>query len=309
MLDKKLILVIILSCVIYFILFFFGNFQETLFKINYFFVFLALVSTLINYLIRMFRFKYYLKVLDIPKEKSGLIFFSGLSMVITPGKIGEFLKSYLIKKINKTPISKSAPIIVVERLGDIMGLTVLCFLGSYIFFENIVWLILISGFLVFLIFCLKSEIIMGKIIKFLERIPKIKKYSSYFNTGQKGFNLLLNTKPLIFTIIISSFSWVFEGIALFFILKSLNIDFSILACIFIFSFSSLLGALSQLPGGLGAAEGSFFILFQQLGLSFTISSSLTLLTRLVTLWFGVFIGLISLILFNFTQEKFEKSRC
>ena len=56
---------------------------------------------------------YYLKLLDIKisASDSKSIFFSGLAMSATPGKLGELLKSYLLKKITDVPVSKSAPVI------------------------------------------------------------------------------------------------------------------------------------------------------------------------------------------------------
>jgi hypothetical protein len=50
-------------------------------------------------------------VRDLPKWDSFLMFFSGLAMVITPGKVGEWLKSYLLREVHGTPVARSAPIL------------------------------------------------------------------------------------------------------------------------------------------------------------------------------------------------------
>ena len=48
-------------------------------------------------------------------------------MAIT-GKIGELLKSYLLKMLTDVPISRSSPIIVAERLTDGIAMKVLVLL-------------------------------------------------------------------------------------------------------------------------------------------------------------------------------------
>ena len=54
--------------------------------------------TLGNYGLRYIKWEFYLKVVGIRgvrRRDSFLIFFGGLSMVMTPGKVGEWLKSFL----------------------------------------------------------------------------------------------------------------------------------------------------------------------------------------------------------------------
>src|SRR5690348_9488422 len=56
--------------------------------------------TLLNYGLRFVKWDYYLRCLDlrVPRLVSLKIFMAGLSMAITPGKVGELLKSYLLKR-------------------------------------------------------------------------------------------------------------------------------------------------------------------------------------------------------------------
>ncbi len=58
---------------------------------------------------------------------------SGLIMSITPGKVGELLKSYLVKEVTNEPISKTAPIIFAERITDFVSLLIIAIVGAYIF--------------------------------------------------------------------------------------------------------------------------------------------------------------------------------
>jgi uncharacterized protein (TIRG00374 family) len=66
------------------------------------------------------------------------------------------------------------------------------------------------------------------------------------------------------------------------------------AAVFVLSFSTAVGAVSALPGGLGAAEVSIAgMLTLILGMPPAEATSATVLIRLATLWFGVALGLIT----------------
>ena len=59
---------------------------------------LALAVTLANYVLRFARWHYYLRVIgvtNVPPRDSFLIFLSWFSLTMTPGKLGELLKSLL----------------------------------------------------------------------------------------------------------------------------------------------------------------------------------------------------------------------
>jgi uncharacterized protein (TIRG00374 family) len=62
--------------------------------------------------------------------------------------------------------------------------------------------------------------------------------------------------------------------------------------VFVLAFSTVIGAVSALPGGLGAAEASIAgMLALILNLSWDTSAAATLIIRFATLWFAVLIGL------------------
>src|SRR5262245_45600073 len=67
--------------------------------------------TVLNYVLRWLKWDYYLRRMGMDRgvnhTDSGLLFTSGMVMAVTPGKVGEVLKSYQLKQINGTPISAS----------------------------------------------------------------------------------------------------------------------------------------------------------------------------------------------------------
>ena len=89
----------------------------------------ALAST--NYVLRVLRWLLYLDALElrIPRGRAILCFFAGFAMTISPGKIGEVLKSYLLKRSDDIPVATTAPIVIAERLTDVLALLALVVVG------------------------------------------------------------------------------------------------------------------------------------------------------------------------------------
>lgn len=85
-----------------------------------------------NYLIRFGRWEFYLKRTGIclPLKESFYIFMSGLVMTVTPGKMGELIKSYLLKESRQVPLTRSGPIVLAERFTDLLAVYLLTLLGG-----------------------------------------------------------------------------------------------------------------------------------------------------------------------------------
>ena len=97
---------------------------------------IVLVLTAVNYGLRFLKWQFYLKTIGVegfPVRESALTYFAGLGMVVTPGKVGEWLKCYFLRELHGTPMSRSAPIVIAERLTDSLGLVILGAAGLFVF--------------------------------------------------------------------------------------------------------------------------------------------------------------------------------
>ena len=110
----------------------------------------ALLLSLAGYGLRVIKWELYLRALSIrlPLLPSVLCFFAGMVMSITPGKVGEVLKSFLLRQAYEVPVARSAPIVVAERLTDLMALLLLTSLG--VWSSGYGWGVLIAGTLLVL---------------------------------------------------------------------------------------------------------------------------------------------------------------
>lgn len=269
---------------------------------------LILGLTLFNYFWRFIKWQYYLGRLEIHIHwfQSLLIFLSGLSMAITPGKIGELLKSYLLKTSTDVPISRTSPIIVAERLTDGIAMIGLAMTGLILYRSG--WEVLLTlsilGLVVILI--IQNRQLSLALLGFGERMPFISRIAHLIRTFYESSYTLFQWRPLLLAILIGLISWSGECGALFFVYVGLGITISVdlfIKSMFILAVSSLVGSASGLPGGLGTADGSMLGLTHLLITSSkAIAGAATLLIRLCTLWFGLGLGVIALVLFRTTQH-------
>lgn len=257
---------------------------------------MILVLAPLNYLFRYMKWSYYLKLVgvEVDRKDSFLIFLSGLSMTITPGKIGEFLKSYLLKEKADVPISTTAPLVIGERVTDGMSVLILAGIGalSYDYGKNILILILLM-MLAFVLVVQSPPLVHG-VLRFFHQFPFFQRFRTFALNFYEHAYLILQWKPLLFSVGIGVVSWFFEGVVIYLTIQGLGFELPLLACVFIVSFSFIVGALSMMPGGLFAVEGSVVGLLLMMGLEKSTAVATTIITRFSTLWLGVAIGLIGL---------------
>jgi len=269
---------------------------------------LILGLTLLNYLWRFVKWQYYLNRLavNIHWSRSLLIFVSGLSMAITPGKVGELLKSYLLKRETGAAISRTSPIIVAERLTDGIAMLVLASVGLVLYRSGweILLVLLVLG--VTGIVIVQNRRLVLALLSVGERLPVVPRFAHMMRAFYESTYTLLRWRPLLLAILIGLVSWSGECGALYFVFAGLGVAATIdlfIKATFILAFASLVGSASGLPGGLGVAEGSVLGLSLLLvSTSAALGGAATLLIRFCTLWFGLGLGVVALVVFSSTQH-------
>ena len=242
---------------------------------------LALALTALNYLLRFWRWQRYLARLEIevPPARSFAIFVAGLTMTITPAKLGEVLKCGLLKRSFEIPVRRTAPIVLAERVTDATGVVVLAIAGGAGTSRWPLIALAIAG-VAAIVLVVRSPL--------LERFARL-------GEAPGAARALLETRLLVGMTALSAISWLCECLAAYVCVRGLNLDLSLADTIVVFSLGSLAGALSFLPGGLGVAETSMTGLMRVLGdVPKAAAAAATVLIRVATLWFAVALGLVGL---------------
>ena len=298
--DNRIIWVVIASVGLYGVFLFFSDFniiskQISNFKYEFLPLILLLVS--ISWTPLLVRWQILLKKnnINIPIKKSFLLFLGGMSMSITPGHVGELIKSQLIKTIYNIPRTKTAPIIFVEKFYDLTGAIIASIIGIIILGMDISIILISVSILIVIIFLIYYRPIFEFILK---RVTKTKFFSKYSENISDSYEIVRNsTTPQISSISfgLSVLYWIIISVAVHFILLSFGIEsISILKTISIYSSSVVIGAISFIPGGLGITEGSLIGLFSLEGIDISLALILSVMIRILTMWYSVSIGFICL---------------
>ena len=108
---------------------------------------------------------------------------------------------------------------------------------------------------------------------------------------------LIRLRRLIPAVGLSIVSWFCECIAFYLVLEALDITrfASFGDAVFIYAFSTLAGAITMMPGGIGLTEVSMTGLLLRLTscTDKSAAAAATIVIRLCTLWFAVAVGIIA----------------
>jgi uncharacterized protein (TIRG00374 family) len=260
---------------------------------------LILLVTSGNYLLRFVKWQYYLRqigVVGLKRVDSFLIYFSGLGMTVTPGKVGEWLKSYLLKEIHGTPVTKSAPILLAERLTDGLALLVIAIAGLAVFGHEYwpIAAIFAAGSLI-AIAVSRHRPASHALLRLAGRLPLVKQFVPHFEEFYESTYVVMNPKGVALMTGLSVGSWSFEVLAFYLTLVGLGVDGSLdtlFKAAFILPIATLAAAVLLTPGGLGVAETGITSLSENLlDVGKSTATVGTLIVRIATLWFGVVLGL------------------
>jgi uncharacterized protein (TIRG00374 family) len=262
----------------------------------------ALLLAFLNYLVRFGRWHYYLKVLglSVPLGHSFLVFLAGFSLTVTPGKLGEVVKALLLRESHGIAAARTAPIVVAERLTDLMGLILLACVGIFTFKADPRFLIVGAGLIAFGLVVISVEPIAAFFLRLCANTPGLRRIAPKLEEAYRTTAALLRPAPLVLGVALSTVSWFFECAAFWAVVHGFaGASVNLQAATFIYASMTVAGALSFLPGGLGVTEAGMLAMLAELatGCGRAVAAAATFVTRLCTLWFAVVIGIAALLIF------------
>lgn len=276
----------------------------------------VIALTLGNYVLRWFKWHIYLQVLGvkrISRTDSVLTFLSAFSMSLTPGKVGEVIKAIRVQRLTGTPVSRITAVIAAERITDGMAMIALAAIG-FLQFSHGRSLMAVAAMLgVGAVLLFRRPALLYAITGRLAGIPligsQVSKVVHHMEDFLDASNTLYAPRLVVGAVALGTFSWFFECFALYLILIGIGLQPTwtlLLVATFVLSVSSVLGALSMLPGGLGVVEASMagllLLLIEDPGFTHGDAAAATLLIRFATLWLAVLLGVVALLVLQ-RREK------
>lgn len=261
---------------------------------------IVLLLSAANYYFRIVRFNWFSKKVaqrPIRSDMNAMIFLSGLSMNLTPARVGEVIKAYFQRQFFGESFARMAPIVFCERLTDSLAMLLLMSVGVLTFRMGFWMFLILASIVLVVMFLLHRRDLAKKVIPIVEKFPLGKKFSSPLRRALSASYELTAISSMSYGTFLGVIAWALEASGLWVLIGALGIPMTLSTLyhtLFIFSVSAAAGFISIIPAGLGINELSTIGLLEQLiGMPYSAALVATFAFRLVTLWFGVLLGLVS----------------
>ena len=301
--GRRLVLVLLVGVIVYaaaVIVTGYRSIEESLDRFRWVAFAAALGLSSLNYALRFLKWQFYLarlSIRNIPVFESLLIFLSGFVLTVTPGKLGEVFKSAVLRQTHGVAAARSAPIVVAERLTDVIAVILLIACGSAGFAGGLFWAAAGSAAVLAGLVVILWDRPAVAFIGALEKRPAVARFAPKVAEAHKNLRQLATPAALLWPIFLSVIGWGCEGIALYVLLLGLGTPAPLPLAVFFYSTASLAGALIPVPGGLGVVEAMIQEQLVRLGgVPAGAATSSMILIRFATLWWAVLVGFSALAL-------------
>jgi uncharacterized membrane protein YbhN (UPF0104 family) len=258
----------------------------------------------LNFLIRAVRWQWLLRRVDVrlPMVESTVVFLAGLSMTLTPMKVGELLKSVLLKQSRGISGRITAPVVMAERITDLVALVLLASIGGLALDRGYLVAAFGTAFVI-AVMCVCTIRPIGEAVLWVcARTPFVKGHIVRLREAYDHLGVLVGPVPFVVSSAIGFVAWGAQCVALMLLVDAYaGASLSLFGSFLAYSTPLLAGILSMLPGGLGLTEASMAGLVLELGgpgMTAAIAASTTILCRLVTFWWAIGLGIATLALWR-----------
>lgn len=233
---------------------------------------LILVLALLNHGLRYWRWeRLTARVSEVRFKRRAMlpVYLAGSVFIFTPGRLGEALKSVYAREYCGVPVSASVPVLVIERVADVLVMTLLAGTGLLLMGEraNLMAGGIVVGVALLLLFIwrpLLARFAAHRCVPAAWRMT----LAQVIDTARASQRSLLRPDALGTNLAVGIAAWTLEITIYYLALVALGITPGISLYIFalaVFPLASLGGSLSFLPAGLGVTEGGLAALAIFLG--------------------------------------------
>jgi len=255
-------------------------------------------------------------------ETTTINFFVNL---ITPGNNigGEPVRAYFIGKKYKKPKAKILGALLADRFihGAVSVFFIvvsLLFILNFIpityelriIFQSILFFLFFLATLVIFVNIRKKEVSLVKAFDRLRSLISKKRavsdikeesklgkiFSKHLGNFEKTFKATIKNKKTVFVATTLSFIyWILNFLVSYFLFLSFNIKVSFFFVIMVISLANFFGDFSPSPGGIGLVEGTMTFAYSLLGINISLALAVSLLSRIISYFFSIVVGGLSLI--------------
>jgi uncharacterized membrane protein YbhN (UPF0104 family) len=246
--------------------------------------------SLLSYLFRFARWHYFVCALGyrVPIFHNLVIYLAAFALTLTPGKAGETIRSVYLHPYGVS-YQHSIGAFISERLLDLVAVGALASLAISMFPEQRSWMLAAISSIIIVILLLRS-----RLITFIGMRAAKSSVVSHAAKVVDTVRFLLSGHRFALAAPLSLAPWMAQGVSLYLVVHALGYELAVSTIVAIYCLSILAGAASFIPGGLGATEAAIVLLLSAVGVGQTDAITASLVSRSLTLWLAVGIGVIAM---------------
>ena len=241
-----------------------------------------------NFVLRGLRWRLWMAQLDrhFSLPVALRLYVAGYTFTPTPGNVGEVLRGVTLARQPLT-LAQSLSIFGAERLADLVCLLLLCL-------PALAWLLHAWSpqWALWLAIALGALGLIGAYGIWRWAKPLRAGLLKRFPWLNDAWNCLAK-RPLEW-FLLTFFAWLAQGVAVWLVCNALALYLPLLLASSIYALAMVAGALSTLPAGLGGMEATQGALLIAQGATVAQAIAITAVTRVLTLWLAVSLGVAAL---------------
>jgi uncharacterized protein (TIRG00374 family) len=227
----------------------------------------------------------------LPYPRTLLYFMAGYALLLTPGRIGEAVRLWLLRRGHDARYERTFALLALDRLSDgvVFVLFILAGLASFSGFAGTAAAVALLLALALWLFFRPTPLIaaIGWAYGRLRRWPRL---FARLRVALRQGRRIAEPGLLAAALGLSLVAWTMLAGGLALLLRGLGVEAGLVDAMFILGAASAAGALIVVPGGLGGTEGAMLALMAGLGASPEAAIAATVVFRALTLWLSVAIG-------------------
>jgi glycosyltransferase 2 family protein len=244
----------------------------------------------LSYLLRFARWHCFIVALGhkVPLLRNLEVYLAAFALTLTPGKAGETVRSVYLHPYGVSyPHSLGA--FLSERLLDLVMVGALASFAVSMFPKERPLMLAAVGSIAIVLLLLRS-----RLLTWIGRRAVKSSVVGHTENLVATVHFLLSRRRLAVAAPLSLMAWMAQGIAFYLIVHALGYQLTASTVVAIYCLSLLAGAVSFIPGGLGATEAAIVLLLSAAGVGQMDAITASLVSRSLTLWLAVGIGVVAM---------------
>ncbi|WP_017173813.1 lysylphosphatidylglycerol synthase transmembrane domain-containing protein [Xanthomonas phaseoli] len=266
---------------------------------------LAIVPVSLTYLFRYWRWQWLLrrKGHRVPMGRGLAGYLAGFALTATPGKAGELMRiRYFARGI---PAERTLGVFVFERASDLLVILSQSLLAASIFPTLGALAAIVLGFVCALFGAAAWPALLDNLKSVAARLPGrwLRRLAHFFLAAALELRSCLDLPAFAQSMLAGFIAWGLTSAVFVSLCVGMGLQLDPMVALGIYPLAMLIGALSFVPGGVGSTELAIVLMLNRLGISTADAIAVAVAARLVTLWYAILVGAVSMLAAEFAIRK------